>query len=117
MNIKHNIEGYEIIQSQSESSSPIKGAGGIKKSESKENKIGETECKCYSNSSLSYCQDNIPDLRTRSMSKSKSATKTQSLLEYLFSFLDSDEELNPVLCGYFGKVVRALFDRNKAKVI
>lgn len=42
--------------------------------------------------------------------------KSQSILEYLFTFLDTDEELNSVLSGYFSKVVDALFRKNPAKV-
>ncbi len=42
--------------------------------------------------------------------------KHKTLLEYLFSLLDTDEELNPVLSGYFFTVVDALFRRNSEKV-
>ncbi len=53
------------------------------------------------------------DRRSRSSNNSKSAG---TILEYLFSFLESNEELNPVLSGYFNKVVEALFRRNPEKV-
>jgi len=51
--------------------------------------------------------------KSRSSNNSKSAG---TILEYLFSFLESNEELNPVLSGYFNKVVEALFRRNPEKV-
>jgi hypothetical protein len=40
----------------------------------------------------------------------------KSLLEYTFSFIDTDEELNPVLSGYFFKLVVTLFKRNPPAV-
>ena len=49
-------------------------------------------------------------------SRGLSLQKGQSILEYLFTFLDTDEELNPVLSGYFSKVVDALFRKNPTKV-
>jgi len=52
--------------------------------------------------------------RSRASNNSKSAG---TILEYLFSFLDSNEELNPVLSGYFNKVVESLFRRNPEKMI
>jgi len=52
--------------------------------------------------------------KSRASNNSKSAG---TILEYLFSFLDSNEELNPVLSGYFNKVVESLFRRNPEKMI
>ena len=42
--------------------------------------------------------------------------QTQSLLDYLFKFVEVDGELNPVLCGYFNKLVNLLLKRNPKKV-
>jgi len=38
------------------------------------------------------------------------------LLEALFSFAKSDSEVNPVLAGYFNKVVQKLYMKNQKKV-
>ena len=40
-----------------------------------------------------------------------------NLLEFLFSFIDTNESLNPVLCGYFNKLVQVLYKKNPAKLI
>jgi len=40
----------------------------------------------------------------------------KSLLEHLFSFVETDQELNPVLAGYFNKVVQVLLKRNPRRV-
>lgn len=42
--------------------------------------------------------------------------QSQSLLDYLFKFVETDEELNSVLCGYFNKLVNLLMKRNSKKV-
>ena len=42
--------------------------------------------------------------------------KPQSLLDYLFKFVETDSELNSVLCGYFNKLVSLLMKRNPKKV-
>jgi len=66
--------------------------------------------------------DNSGDLRSSlsnsgKFNKIKTNSKAKTLLEYLFSYLDTDEELNPVLSGYFFKVTDALFRRNPEKVL
>jgi len=40
-----------------------------------------------------------------------------SLLEQLFSFLDSDKDLQAILCGYVNKVVQSLLNRYKMKLM
>ena len=40
-----------------------------------------------------------------------------SLLDYLFRFLETQNELNPVLAGYFNKLVGVLMKRNSKKVL
>jgi len=49
--------------------------------------------------------------------QTKNIKPPQSLLEYLFSFVETDDELNPVLAGYVNKVVQALFKRNPRRMI
>ena len=38
------------------------------------------------------------------------------LLDHLFIFLDSEEELNPVLCGYFSKLVGVFLNRKSKQI-
>lgn len=42
--------------------------------------------------------------------------QNEDLLSYLFSFLDTKDELNPVLAGYFNSVVLKLLKRAQKKV-
>lgn len=46
-----------------------------------------------------------------------STEANQTLLDYLFSFLETQEPLNPVLSGYFNKLVVSLLKRNHKKVL
>ena len=39
------------------------------------------------------------------------------LLEYLFSFLETKEELNQVLCGYFCKLIGVFLKKHSAKLL
>ena len=41
----------------------------------------------------------------------------QPLLDRLFCFLEPDGELEPILCGYFCKLVLSLFDKYQAKLV
>lgn len=38
------------------------------------------------------------------------------LLDYFFSFLDSESELNPTLSGYFAKVFLSFFNKKQKEV-
>ena len=39
------------------------------------------------------------------------------LLDYLFSFLETEEELNQVLCGYFCKLIGVFLKKHSAKLL
>ena len=45
------------------------------------------------------------------------SSSSLNLLEFLFSFIDTNELLNPVLSGYFNKLVQVLFKKNPSKLI
>lgn len=62
-------------------------------------------------------QDKVMTESQNNREQGKNAKPQQSLLEYLFSFVETDEELNPVLAGYFNKVTVALFKRNPRRVL
>lgn len=47
---------------------------------------------------------------------SKKKLETMSLMDYLFAFIHLNDQLNPVLSGYFSKLVLTLFKRNSTKV-
>jgi hypothetical protein len=46
----------------------------------------------------------------------KKKMETMSLMDYLFAFIHVNDQLNPVLSGYFSKLVLALFKKNSTKV-
>jgi len=57
------------------------------------------------------------DTKSSTENKDLKTSKGQrSLLDHLFTFLDTDQELNPVLTGYFNKVVQVLLKRNPRRV-
>jgi hypothetical protein len=39
------------------------------------------------------------------------------LLDQLIEFLDTREELLPILCGYFNKIMQSLLNKQKAKFL
>lgn len=57
------------------------------------------------------------NIKSSQNDKKLSTNDPANLLEYLFEFVDSEEDLNPVLCGYFSKLVKSLIKRNPRKVI
>jgi hypothetical protein len=56
-------------------------------------------------------QENVPEEQ-----KNQDIVKEIDLLDYLFSFLDSEGELNYVLCGYFAKLMTTLLNKNAMHV-
>jgi len=62
-------------------------------------------------------QDKVMTESQNIREETKNTKPPQSLLEYLFSFVETDDELNPVLSGYVNKVVLALFKRNPRRMI
>ncbi len=40
-----------------------------------------------------------------------------SLLDMLLEFLDTQEDLLPILCGYFNKIMQALLNKQKARFL
>jgi hypothetical protein len=62
--------------------------------------------------------DEIMGAETASASteaQTKEPPRTGDLLEEAFSFLDSAEELNPLLCGYFAKLATGLLKYKRQK--
>jgi len=112
---KENIDDYEVILSSTE---PESGTKEEIKTESEIPKLDPTEnhdvvVVVHESSGL---RDSIKDKLNEKANLKRVSTENQSLLEYLFSFLDTQEALNPVLSGYFHKLVQVLFNRNSAKV-
>ena len=106
---RDSTDDYEIILSENKSP---------KKSDYKEESKNRDDY--FDDTGGSQTRENRSDLcigNRSSTRKSRNSKSAGTILEYLFSFLDSDEELNPVLSGYFNKVVEALFRRNAEKVI
>ena len=68
----------------------------IKKDENEESKINELNNKCL---------------------KQKEYISGNQLLEYLFSFLNDNAYLNPLLCGYFNRIFNNFFNNRQAEVI
>ena len=55
--------------------------------------------------------------KSRSSVNSATGSGSTSLLDYLFRFVEAEDDLNPVLCGYFNKLVNSLMKRNSKKVL
>ena len=50
-------------------------------------------------------------------STADSQASKYELLDALFEFLDTEDELNPVLCGYFQKTVTSLYNMRSKEVV
>jgi serine/threonine-protein phosphatase 6 regulatory subunit 3 len=70
----------------------------------------------FDNSQSTHDNSTFPE-ENKSQQNNKEGGGGPNLLEYLFSFVDSNEPLNPVLCGYFNKLVQCLFKKNSRRLI
>lgn len=68
------------------------------------------------NDSKDYTEINDSSMSSSRKSPPSAVSSSTSLLEYLFGFVEMNEDLNLVLCGYFNKLVNTLMKRNSRKV-
>ncbi len=111
---KQNNDDYEVILSNNEHDSTNKEES---KTETEAQKTEESENK----EPIEFpegagMRDSLREKSSLKSNIKRKSTESISLLDHLFLFLNTDEILNPVLCGYFNKLVQVLFKKNSSKV-
>ena len=106
---KRTSEGFEVI-----SDDEFPHSNGDTQKPRNQNQEGDER---KSEEHKDFVEISDPALSNRDeRDKAVNVESSQTLLEYLFSFLETKEPLNPVLSGYFNKLVVSLLKRNHKKV-
>lgn len=83
--------------------------------EAEENKEEEVENLLHDSPTTAILDDQSTAPSTQVATDDKSTNKYE-LLEHFLSFIDTEEELNPVLCGYFAKLFQVLVSSHAKEV-
>lgn len=111
----HHLANGELQKEKDSSkdatTNTMENANGVNSDNDEQKDYVEVNDSMYSSQGESFITKTVQNNGSNTQNTSQA-----NLLEYLFAFLDTDDELNSVLCGYFNKLVVSLLRRNHKKV-